>query len=208
MNHLITGMARGSLFLLASSKLFSRLAVHRASAFTLITPSPVTTEESCRYHALFCSRSFLTSSDFHDFDNLSHNDERRGSVTGLIYSDESSSSEAVVTVKLFTKQGCTLCDKVREVLESVRLEQPHTLEAVDISDPDQIDWNQRYKYDIPILHINGMYWAKHRLRREQAIAGLEAARVGSFVEARPGEEPDAGAMERRQAERMAESEIS
>jgi hypothetical protein len=91
----------------------------------------------------------------------------------------------------------------------VRQEQPHTLEAVDITDPDKTDWYHKYKYDIPVLHLNGMYWAKHQLSREQAVECLKAARVGSFVHARPEEEPDAGAMERRQMERrMAEKDAS
>ena len=81
----------------------------------------------------------------------------------------------------------------------MREDQPHTLEAVDITDPDKTEWYSKYKYDIPVLHLNGRYWAKHRLTAEQAVIGLEAARSGSFVE--PSGEPDARAMERRQAER-------
>jgi hypothetical protein len=49
------------------------------------------------------------------------------------------------------------------------------------------------RYDIPVLHINDMYWTKHRLAVEDAIAGLQEARSGSF-EARSGE-PDAERLE-------------
>lgn len=206
-------LARVFLFVLAYSKLVFRLAVDRASAFTVISPSAVSTLESVRHHAFVPSgRRFMTTSsaDFqdHHLNNFS-GDEKRSSVSGLIYSDDSSPANAVVTVKLFTKQGCSLCDKVKQVLESMRQEQPHTLEAVDITDPDKSDWYHKYKYDIPVLHLNGMYWAKHQLSREQAVECLHAARVGSFVHARPEEEPDAGAMERRQMERrMAEKDAS
>jgi hypothetical protein len=42
-------------------------------------------------------------------------------------------------VQLFTKEGCTLCDKVKEVLVSVAAEQPHSLEAVSAA-PLHIVW--------------------------------------------------------------------
>ena len=120
----------------------------------------------------------------------------RVSVTGTIYDGP----EGEPVVQLFTKQGCTLCDKVTEILRSVRESHPHTLEAVDITDEDKLDWFDKYKYDIPVLHIEGKYWEKHRLTSEVAIEGLEAAKAGTF-EVKAGE-PDAGEMERRQAERQ------
>lgn len=120
----------------------------------------------------------------------------RISVTGKIYDGP----EGEPVVQLFTKQGCTLCDKVTDVLRSVRESHPHTLEAVDITDEDKLDWFDKYKYDIPVLHIEGKYWEKHRLTSEMAIEGLEAAKAGTFeVQA---DEPNAGEMERRQAERQ------
>ena len=50
-----------------------------------------------------------------------------------------------------------------------------------------------------VLHIGEHFWIKHRITTEEAIAGLIEATDGTFV-ARQGE-PDAGEMERRQAER-------
>ncbi|KAL3790919.1 hypothetical protein ACHAWO_010916 [Cyclotella atomus] len=135
-------------------------------------------------------------------------------VTGPIYEMPSSPS-----VKLFTREGCTLCDKVKDVrtslkassqkprartctqhffinlqvLESVREEHPHSLYAVDITDDDKQEWFSKYKYDIPVLHIDDVYWAKHRLTREEAIAALVQAREGSFRKSKG--EPDAGRLE-------------
>ena len=40
--------------------------------------------------------------------------------------------------------------------------EPHSLEAVDITDAMHKGWWDKYKYDIPVLHIDGEYWAKHR----------------------------------------------
>jgi len=99
----------------------------------------------------------------------------------------------ITTVKLFTKEGCTLCDKVKDVLESVREDQPHSLYAVDITDDDKQDWFDKYKYDIPVLHINDIYWTKHRLSAEDAIAAIDEANRGDFT-LREGE-PDASRLE-------------
>lgn len=84
-------------------------------------------------------------------------------------------------------------------MKSVKDEQAHTLLAVDITDSDKDDWYSKYKYDIPILHIGDKYWIKHRLDEDEARTGLDEAKNGIFV-AREGD-PDAGAMEERQAER-------
>lgn len=82
-----------------------------------------------------------------------------GSVSGIVYS---ATTEGAPTVRLFTKAGCTLCDVAKEHLMKAASQEPHTLEAVDITDPDKRAWWQKYKYDIPVLHIDGIYWAKHR----------------------------------------------
>ena len=86
-----------------------------------------------------------------------------------------------------------------QVLASLRSEHPHSLEAVDITDDEHEMWFSKYKYDIPVLHIDDQYWTKHRLEEDEARAGLQKAIQGNFV-ARDGD-PDAGEMERRQAER-------
>ena len=93
------------------------------------------------------------------------------SVSGLIYQSPSGP-----TVQLFTKAGCTLCDKAKEVLADIAKEQPHALEAVDITDPDKRQWWDKYKYDIPVLHINGKYWAKHRITIEESLDALGTPR--------------------------------
>jgi len=66
--------------------------------------------------------------------------DARRSVTGPVYECEA----GVPAIKLFTKRGCTLCDKVKDVLESVRENQPHSLYAVDITDDDKQNWFSKY----------------------------------------------------------------
>ena len=86
-----------------------------------------------------------------------------------------------------------------QVLQSLRSEYPHTLEAIDITDPDKIHIYDKYKYDIPVLHINNVYWTKHKLSEPDAVVAFCQVQDGTFVEAIG--DPDAGAMERRQMER-------
>jgi len=117
--------------------------------------------------------------------------EDRGSVNGIVYAGD---SDAPV-IRLFTKKGCTLCDKVKDVLIGLREEFPHTLESVDITTHPQ--WFAKYKYDIPVLHVGEKFWIKHRISLEEAREGLKEARDGDF-KARPGD-PNAAAMERQRA---------
>jgi thiol-disulfide isomerase/thioredoxin len=121
------------------------------------------------------------------------------SVTGTVYTVQ---DEGAPVVSLFTKDGCTLCDKVKDILISVRDDNPHSLEAVDITDADKTDIYDKYKYDIPVLHVNGQYWAKHRITADEAVQGIMEAKEGNFNS--PSGEPDAGALERKQAERLKE----
>ena len=116
--------------------------------------------------------------------------ERR-SVSGEVYA--ASEADAPV-VKLFTKEGCTLCDKVKDVLQQCSGDEPHTLLAVDITDADKRDWWDRYKYDIPVLHVNDAYWTKHGLTEPDAVEALRAAREGTFTS--PRGEPNAAKYEK------------
>ncbi|HLL54740.1 MAG TPA: glutaredoxin family protein [Myxococcaceae bacterium] len=85
-------------------------------------------------------------------------------------------------VRLYTKPACPLCDKAKAVLATVRERIPFDLEEVDIrSDPELFE---RYKFDIPVIHIEGQKAFKHRvdpmlfeqrLRRE--LAGTSDAKA-------------------------------
>ncbi len=57
------------------------------------------------------------------------------------------------------------------------------------------DYEFSCRYDIPVLHINDIYWTKHRLAIEDAIAGIAEARTGSFSVRL--EEPDASRLEHK-----------
>lgn len=117
---------------------------------------------------------------------------RFASVSGIVYTSEESDAPSV---HLFTKEGCTLCDKVKEVLLEIRESHPHSLEQVDITDKGNKALFDRYKYDIPVLHMNGVYWTKHRLSKDEAIKTIASASNGFFVS--PPGEPDASRLEKK-----------
>lgn len=152
----------------------------------------VTPRSSRRWHESLTLRHISTGEEAEN--------GKCSSVTGVIYGPADEDSKSLPVVQLYTKEGCTLCDKVAAVLRDTRETHPHTLEAVDITDEDKQDWFSKYKWDIPVLHIDGKYWAKHRITSEEAAEGLQAAAAGSFEE--QCGEPDAAEMERRQAERQ------
>jgi hypothetical protein len=68
------------------------------------------------------------------------------------------------------------------------------LEQIDITDPQHQHWFDKYKYDIPVLHMETKFWIKHRLDVEEAKKGITEAKEGRFTE-RQGD-PNAAAHER------------
>ncbi|XP_014374045.1 glutaredoxin-like protein C5orf63 homolog isoform X2 [Alligator sinensis] len=50
------------------------------------------------------------------------------------------------------------------------------LQEVDITLPDNAAWYDKYKYDIPVFHLNGQFLMKHRVdiqKFENQLAKLE-----------------------------------
>lgn len=135
--------------------------------------------------------------------HVGENNGERKSVSGIIYEVEGDKCSFPI-VTLFTKEGCTLCDKVTDVLQSIRKDHPHSLEAVDITDEDKTHIYDMYKWDIPVLKINGLYWTKHRVEQADAICALVDAASGNFHEKKG--EPNAAEMEKRMAIRKISQE--
>ncbi|XP_063133105.1 glutaredoxin-like protein C5orf63 homolog isoform X2 [Rattus norvegicus] len=69
----------------------------------------------------------------------------------------SASNTALPVLTLFTKHPCPLCDEAKEVL------QPYKNREVDITLPENSTWYERYKFDIPVFHLNGQFLMKHRV---------------------------------------------
>ncbi|OCT74824.1 glutaredoxin-like protein C5orf63 homolog [Xenopus laevis] len=62
---------------------------------------------------------------------------------------------------LFTKNPCPLCDEAKKTLAPYM--DRFVLEQVDITQPENAAWYDRYKYDIPVFHLNGQFLMMHRV---------------------------------------------
>ncbi|KAM6912290.1 glutaredoxin-like protein C5orf63 homolog [Xenentodon cancila] len=71
------------------------------------------------------------------------------------------STQTLPTLTLFTKDPCPLCDEAKEALQLFR--QRFVLQLVDISLPENKLWMDRYRWDIPVFHLNGQFVMKHRV---------------------------------------------
>ena len=76
------------------------------------------------------------------------------------------------TITLYTKSGCHLCELAEATIDGLRDEHPFTLLRRDIGeDPADFD---RYKHDVPVILVNGVEIARHRLTADQLLAALDA----------------------------------
>ena len=64
-------------------------------------------------------------------------------------------------VELYGKQGCHLCDKVREDLKEMGEVVEFTLREIDITTDPAL--HARYRYDVPVVLVDGEEWARHRI---------------------------------------------
>lgn len=66
---------------------------------------------------------------------------------------------------LYSKKDCGLCEKMKEQMAAANCAQLYALEEVDIeADPELFT---QYKYEIPVLTINGVEAFRHRLSAEE-----------------------------------------
>lgn len=82
-------------------------------------------------------------------------------------------------VRIYTKPNCCLCDQAKDVLERVRARIPFELVEEDIrADPHTF---ATYRYDIPVVIIDGRDTFKHRVEESEVEACLRRAMHGTQV---------------------------
>jgi glutaredoxin len=64
-------------------------------------------------------------------------------------------------VIVYSRPGCHLCDDAMRVIEEVKRETDLTLEEVNIE--HDLALLQRYRFDIPVITINGVEAFRHRV---------------------------------------------
>ncbi|XP_051539549.1 glutaredoxin-like protein C5orf63 homolog [Myxocyprinus asiaticus] len=72
---------------------------------------------------------------------------------------------------LFTKNPCPLCEEAKEALEPFK--HRFHLQQVDITLPENSVWLDRYRYDIPVFHLNGQFLMMHRVNTTLLESALE-----------------------------------
>lgn len=78
-------------------------------------------------------------------------------------------------VTLYTKPECGLCDEVKEVIEIVRRRRPFEVELRNIL--ENLDEYEKYKHDIPVILLDGVEIARHRMTEEQLEFALQSRRL-------------------------------
>jgi glutaredoxin len=66
-------------------------------------------------------------------------------------------------VIVYSRPGCHLCEEAKTVIEEVGREMDLTLEEVNIE--DDLDLLQKYRFDIPVITINGVEVFRHRVEQ-------------------------------------------
>ena len=71
---------------------------------------------------------------------------------------------------MYLKPGCHLCDIARDVILSVKKEHDFDFAEKDINaDPDLFT---KYKDDIPVIYINGKFFNKYSIDRNNFVNKL------------------------------------
>lgn len=65
------------------------------------------------------------------------------------------------TVTIYTRPGCHLCEEAKAAILSSGCTDEVVIEEVNID--DDVALQERYKYDIPVIFINGVKAFKHRV---------------------------------------------
>lgn len=73
-------------------------------------------------------------------------------------------------VEVFSRSNCPLCDEALQVVRSAQSRVAFELRVVDILS-DQTLYEQ-YRYDVPVVRINGLQRFVHRVSREDLEALL------------------------------------
>ena len=89
----------------------------------------------------------------------------------------------MITLTLYSRPGCHLCDEMKAVIEHVAQSNPLQLEEIDIS--TSADLEARYGLEIPVLMVEGKKAAKYRIGEEELrrLLSGRAQRAGGAGEA-------------------------
>jgi glutaredoxin len=68
-------------------------------------------------------------------------------------------------VIIYSRPGCHLCDEVKQAIEDAQCANKYTLEEINIE--SDVALLRRYRYDIPVVTINGEEAFRHKLTADE-----------------------------------------
>jgi Glutaredoxin-like domain (DUF836) len=82
----------------------------------------------------------------------------------------------VIELRLLSRPGCHLCEEMRAEVDRVLADDPHAWEIVDVDSDDELA--RRWGDTIPVLFVNGRFFAKVRVPRLAARVRLLRTAAG------------------------------
>ena len=74
-------------------------------------------------------------------------------------------------ITIYSKPGCHLCDRAKEVIDRCRAKAEFAIEVVDISQNPEL--LERYRDDIPVILLDGNEIARHFVRERKLLELLQ-----------------------------------
>ena len=80
----------------------------------------------------------------------------------------------IARVVIYSRPGCHLCEEAKNVIEVSGCREEYTLEEINIeSDPELL---RRYRYDIPVITIDGDEAFRHTLTADEFLQKMNEVR--------------------------------
>ena len=84
----------------------------------------------------------------------------------------------MIIITLYGKPNCHLCEQALEVIQAAR--QEYSFELLVRNILENYEDFERYKQDIPVILLNDVELARHRLTEEQLTSALARQRTAGY----------------------------
>ena len=78
---------------------------------------------------------------------------------------------AVTRVIIYSRPGCHLCEEAKKVIEASGCREEYTLEEINIESDAEL--RRLYRYDIPVITINGQEAFRHRVTASEFVERMK-----------------------------------
>ncbi len=76
----------------------------------------------------------------------------------------------MISLDLYTKKDCSLCDKVKAIILRVQRTIPFAFREILLTPGTDIE--KELRHDIPVLHINGKFYSRHSISENDLMEYL------------------------------------